>query len=275
LKWWEEYYNLKLNKIKNHYINSLESDIYKVKCFKSNHYVESIRTENIEIYNVRYSRNYRSNQSVSITKSNEQLNTFYRMFKSKLNNLKNQKYKQTTNNNNDFAKLIQKKERLQKHLISIEENKDIEVSAAKRKYDKYLILKQLQTFVEEEIQYHKASEKKEQELLDSDDVILTKKKLGKFRLKESTKPNYDLNNKLTSNKRMNDYRYTTDQILYIKRSYNDHMHELKLRKRELLELIKETKIKVNDLNLKLRVENTEELFNLPEFFDDEEEIANK
>jgi len=94
-------------------------------------------------------------------------------------------------------------------------------------------------------------------------------------LKESSKPNYDLNNKLTSNKRMNDYRYTTDQILYIKRLYNDHMNQLKLRKKELLELIKETKIKVNDLNFKLRVENTEELFNLPEFFDDEEEISNK
>lgn len=94
-------------------------------------------------------------------------------------------------------------------------------------------------------------------------------------MKESSKPNYDLNNKLTSNKRMNDYRYTTDQILYIKRLYNDHMNQLKLRKKELLELIKETKIKVNDLNFKLRVENTEELFNLPEFFDDEEEISNK
>lgn len=76
-------------------------------------------------------------------------------------------------------KLVQKKERLQKHLVTIEENKDIEVSAAKRKYDKYLILKQLQTFVEEEIQFHKSSEKKENELLESEDVILTKKKLGK------------------------------------------------------------------------------------------------
>jgi hypothetical protein len=88
-------------------------------------------------------------------------------------------------------------------------------------------------------------------------------------------PNYDLNHKLTASKRRGDYKYTTDQILYIKRHYNKRMFDMKKRKVAILQQICATKQKVHDLNVKLKQEDEDELFAHVEFLTNEEEINNK
>lgn len=82
--------------------------------------------------------------------------------------------------------------------------------------------------------------------------------MGKYRLKEAEEPNYDLNHKLTSVKRKGDYRYTTDQILHIKRTYNQKIFNMKKRKLEILNIISNTKKKVHELNIQLKVDDDED-----------------
>lgn len=48
--------------------------------------------------------------------------------------------------------------------------------------------------------------------------------------------------------------------MYIKRAYNDKINKMKKNKIELLKLISKTKKDVHDLNVKLRIEDEDEIF---------------
>lgn len=128
------------------------------------------------------------------------------MFKSKLISLKNATRAITKDPQSEFKVFQQRRDKLIKALQQIEDNnKNQETSAAKRKYEKYKIQLKLQNLADEEFKQHKNTQQTDKELESSDDVIQTIKKLGKFRLKDLPEnPNYDLNHKLTSQKRRGD-----------------------------------------------------------------------
>lgn len=141
-----------------------------------------------------------------IESKSEQLNSYYRMFKSKLQNLKNATRAISKDPLSEFKVFQTRREKLIKALQQIEDDKkNTETSAAKRKYEKYKIQLKLQNLADEEFKYHKNTQQTDKELENSEDVLQTIKKLGKFKLKDMPEnPNYDLNHKLTSQKRKGD-----------------------------------------------------------------------
>jgi len=128
------------------------------------------------------------------------------MFKSKLQNLKNATRAISKDPQAEFKVFMTKREKLIKALQQIDDVKNNhDTSAAKRKYEKYKIQLKLQNLADDEFKYHKNTQQTDRELENSDDVIQTIKKLGKFKLKDIPEnPNYDLNHKLTSQKRKGD-----------------------------------------------------------------------
>lgn len=82
--------------------------------------------------------------------SSEELNSFYRLFKSKLTNLKSKSKVSSDLTKSSETKFVQEIEKIEKKLKDIEDNKDSDVPAAKRRYDKYVLLKKLKELAETE-----------------------------------------------------------------------------------------------------------------------------
>lgn len=128
------------------------------------------------------------------------------MFKSKLQNLKNATRAISKDPQAEFKAFQTRRDKLIKALQQIEDAKvNAETSASKRKYEKYKIQLKLQNLADEEFKHHKNTQQTDKELENSEDVLQTIKKLGKFMLKDIPEnPNYDLNNKISAQKRKGD-----------------------------------------------------------------------
>jgi len=121
---------------------------------------------------------------LKMSKKSEQMNSNYRMFKAKLNNLKNVTKHIIRDPMNDINKFKVKKDKIKKSVQALEESKDTGESAAKRKYNLYLLYKELESISVEEQAIHEKSRQQEEDLKKSDDILEKEKRLGKYRLKE-------------------------------------------------------------------------------------------
>lgn len=96
----------------------------------------SIRTECMSELNIRYSKDINiAARTQSLNKKSEQLNSNYRMFKTKLLNLKNATKITSKDPLVEMKNFATKKDKLIKKMKMIEEDRT-ESSAAKRKYEK-------------------------------------------------------------------------------------------------------------------------------------------
>jgi len=101
------------------------------------------------------------------------------MFKTKLNNLKNVTKSIIRDPQNDINKFKAKKDKIKRSVQALEESKDSGESAAKRKYNLYLLYKELEQISVEERAVHEKSRQQEEDLKKSDDIVNKEKCLGK------------------------------------------------------------------------------------------------